>query len=83
MIDEKIRRVIVVLGMHCGGTSAITRSLQVLGIGLGDNLHPPGADNPTGFWEDRDVIAINEGLLGYLGSEYDQLHLAWSLNSNG
>jgi glycosyltransferase involved in cell wall biosynthesis len=74
------KRVIIVLGMHRGGTSAIARSLQVLGVGLGDNLYPPADDNPTGFWEDRDCIAINEELLGYVGSEYDRLGLAWNFN---
>lgn len=73
-----IKRVIVVLGMHRSGTSAITRSLQVLGVGLGDNLHPAGFDNPKGFWEDRDCIAINEELLDRLGSAYDRLGLAWN-----
>lgn len=73
-------RVIVVLGMHRSGTSALTRSLQVLGINLGDNLHLAGADNPKGFWEDKECVSINEELLGRLGSEYDQLDLAWDFN---
>jgi glycosyltransferase involved in cell wall biosynthesis len=54
--------------------------LQVLGVGLGDNLHPAGFDNPKGFWEDRDCIAINEELLDHLGSAYDRLGLSWNVN---
>ncbi|HEX5337078.1 MAG TPA: glycoside hydrolase family 99-like domain-containing protein [Gallionella sp.] len=71
------RRLVVVLGMHRSGTSAITRSLALLGVGLGRDLHPAGFDNPTGFWEDRECIAINEQLLERLGSSYDRLGRAW------
>jgi glycosyltransferase involved in cell wall biosynthesis len=74
------KRVIAVLGMHRSGTSAIARSLQTLGVGLGDNLHPAGFDNPKGFWEDRDCIAINEELLEQFGSAYDHLNLAWNID---
>ncbi len=70
-------RLIVVLGMHRSGTSAVTKSLELMGVGLGDNLHPAGFDNPKGFWEDRGCIAINDNLLSHLGSAYDRLNLAW------
>ena len=70
-------RLIVVLGMHRSGTSVITRSLQLLGVGLGDNLHPAGFDNPKGFWEDRECLVINEELLSHFDSAYDRLDLAW------
>ncbi|OQX16846.1 MAG: hypothetical protein BWK73_02610 [Thiothrix lacustris] len=70
-------RIVVVLGMHRSGTSAITKSLELLDVRLGSDLHPPGSDNPKGFWEDRECIEINENLLMYLGSAYDRLNLAW------
>ena len=76
-MDNKTQKVIVVLGMHRSGTSAITRSLELLGVGLGDNLHPAGFDNPKGFWEDLECLEINEELLCHLGSAYDRLDLAW------
>ncbi|WP_213939881.1 glycosyltransferase [Pseudomonas sp. dw_612] len=68
-----IKKIIIVLGMHRSGTSALTRALSTMGIGLGDTLHPAGVDNPTGFWEDRDVISINNKLLSRLGSAYDRV----------
>jgi O-antigen biosynthesis protein len=74
-------RVVVILGMHRAGTSALTRSLQVLGIGLGDNLYEATPENPTGYWEDRDCIAINEELIGHFGAEYDRLGLDWDIIS--
>lgn len=73
IMEPNDKKVIVVLGMHRSGTSAMTRSLQILGVGLGDNLHPAGFDNPKGFWEDQDCIAINEELLSHVGSAYDRL----------
>ncbi|MGR9086954.1 MAG: hypothetical protein ACU841_07760, partial [Gammaproteobacteria bacterium] len=67
-------QLIVVLGMHRSGTSAITRALQVLGVDLGDNLMPPAADNnEKGFWEDIDVVHFNTGLLKALDSDWHRL----------
>ncbi|MGH8329174.1 MAG: sulfotransferase family protein, partial [Pseudomonas sp.] len=67
------KKIIIVLGMHRSGTSALTRGLSTMGVTLGDSLHPAGPDNPTGFWEDSDVIAINNQLLGLLGSAHDRM----------
>ncbi len=82
MIREGKNQIFVVLGMHRSGTSAITYSLKILGIGLGENLHPAGFDNPKGFWEDRDCLAINEQLLEHFGSTYDRLDFAWDCKKN-
>ena len=71
-------RLVVVLGMHRSGTSAVTKGITLLGIPLGDDLHPPGFDNPTGFWEDQSIIEINERLLGLQNSAHDQLSFAWN-----
>lgn len=79
-MQSKRNRLVIVLGMHRSGTSAVSRGLSLLGIELGENLHPPGADNPKGFWEDREVLAINEALLARIGSAYDQLGLVgWEM----
>ncbi|GAB3394572.1 glycosyltransferase [Azotobacter armeniacus] len=68
------KHIVVVLGMHRSGTSAITRSLQVLGVELGDNLIPPNANvNAKGFWEDVDVNALNIELLAALGHDWHTL----------
>ncbi len=67
-----MQRVVVVLGMHRSGTSLVTRGLQVLRVELGDNLLGPAFDNPKGFWEDRDLLAVNEQVLDLLGSAYDR-----------
>ena len=58
---------VVVLGMHRSGTSAITRGLQVIGVDLGANLMPPANHiNEKGFFEDCDIVNINISLLNHL-----------------
>src|SRR5262245_29201963 len=56
-------RAVVVLGVGRSGTSAITRGLVALGVDLGNRLR--GATllkNPTGFYEDTDLLQINKRL---------------------
>lgn len=61
------KRVLLILGMHRSGTSATARVANLLGAELGSDLVPPGQDNPEGFWEHAEVVAINEDLLRGLG----------------
>ncbi|HXE67117.1 MAG TPA: glycosyltransferase [Rhodanobacteraceae bacterium] len=63
----EVRKVILVLGMHRSGTSAVTRCLNLLGAEVGNKLLPPAEDNRSGFWEHADVVAIHEELLKDLG----------------
>lgn len=70
------QQLVVVLGMHRSGTSAITRGLQVLGVALGDNLMPAiKGNNAKGFWEDLDIVNFNEELLGAVGSTWHSLNM--------
>jgi hypothetical protein len=58
-----MKHVYVVLGMSRSGTSAIARSLKVLGIDLGDKLLAGDKRNPKGFYEDSDILyKINRGI---------------------
>lgn len=67
-----------VLGMHRSGTSAVTHFIHRLGAAIADNLLEPMAGvNAQGFWEDGDVVAINERLLAVAGQRwYDSDPLA-------
>ena len=67
------KKLVVVLGMHRSGTSTIARALKALGIELGDNLIVPGFDNPKGFWEDFDIVQLNDDVLATLDRAYDTL----------
>ena len=81
-VKVKNSKLVVVLGMHRSGTSAITRGLEVLGVNLGDNLYPAAIDNPKGFWEDNDFLGINEELLAHLDYSVDRLGLIdWQMPS--
>lgn len=51
-----MKQIYVVLGLPRSGTSAITRALQALGVGLEGNLQPARSINPKGFWEDVDIM---------------------------
>lgn len=75
MISDTKKRLILVLGMHRSGTSSVTRLLVAIGARVGEQLLPPGMDNPRGFWEDRDFVEFNERLLARLDASYDSLAL--------
>lgn len=68
-------RAVVVLGMHRSGTSVLTRALGALGVYLGENLMPGHFDNQKGFFEDREVYALNEELLEAINCRWDSLTL--------
>lgn len=64
-------RVIIVLGMHRSGTSALTRVLNLHGMELGSRMIGPGADNETGFWEHQDIVGIHDKILKALHSSWE------------
>ena len=54
------RHLLVVLGMHRSGTSALTGALAKSGAFPGTQLMPPTADNPEGYWECAPVVRLND-----------------------
>lgn len=68
------RRAFVVVGMHRSGTSAMTRTLSLLGAALPKQLMPAVADNnEVGFWEPQPVADLNDEILQALDSEWDDV----------
>ena len=66
---------ILVLGMHRSGTSMVARLLNLMGayfapegVSLGANQ-----ENPKGFWERRDLCALNEMVLQSSGADWHRL----------
>ncbi|NOX38923.1 MAG: tetratricopeptide repeat protein [Calditrichaeota bacterium] len=59
--------------MHRSGTSVLAHMLNVMGLFLGeeDELLPPAKDNPEGFWENINFIAINDAILNLLNGSWD------------
>lgn len=56
--------------MHRSGTSALARALRVLGIDIGEH-RLARKDNPKGFFENQEFVAINEALLAAQGMHWD------------
>lgn len=64
--------ILVILGMHRSGTSAVSRACNLLGADVGTHLMPPKeGNNPTGFWELEEVAHIHDELLSSLGLSWD------------
>lgn len=65
--------VVCIAGMHRSGTSLVARLLHECGAYLGESsdLMPAAPDNPDGFWENVQFLAINDGVLSELGGAWD------------
>jgi hypothetical protein len=61
--------------MHRSGTSALARGVQMLGVYLGTNFLSLRPDNPTGYWEDRNICELNERLLAIFGVKWEDAAL--------
>lgn len=73
-------RMLLVLGMHRSGTSAMAGALAQLGVEFGDRLLPASDDNPKGYFEHADIWRHDQDLLEALGSDWDDpaaLPLHW------
>lgn len=74
--DNKLpseKKLVVVLGMHRSGTSAVMKALSCVGYALGDKLMPARADNPKGFFEDSDIVELNNQMLAHIGQHWFSL----------
>lgn len=74
---------VVVLGAGRSGTSLVTRAVQAIGVDLGDRLRKGSGKNPTGFFEDRDLLEQMQRLKSLLGVRGHSVRLIepeeWSL----
>jgi hypothetical protein len=72
-----------VMGMHRSGTSALCAALNASGADFGSHLlGPMKGVNEEGFWEDSEVVAINELLLAQVGAQWysvaeEHLEIDW------
>lgn len=72
--DSARTKIVMVVGMHRSGTSALTRGLKALDVELGERLWPPNeAVNAKGFWEDMDINGLNVEMMKYLNSDWHYL----------
>jgi hypothetical protein len=61
--------------MHRSGTSALSGILQLLGFDLGADLMGPNEFNPTGYWENQQVVRLNERVLSHLGTSWSDVFM--------
>lgn len=61
--------------MHRSGTSVVTHLINRMGAYFGelDQEMRPSDDNPKGFWERNDIVAINEAILTLSGATWFKL----------
>jgi len=65
------RRMLLVLGMHRSGTSAVAGTLSHLGVDFSARLIAAAEDNPKGFFEHEDIWQLDQDILEKLGSQWD------------
>jgi hypothetical protein len=70
---DRTSRAIVVVGMHRSGTSAVARGLKALSVYLGSNFLDAQPENPTGYWEDKGIVELNERVLRALRLTWDDV----------
>lgn len=71
--SEQGRTALVVTGMHRSGTSAMARVLSLAGGALPERIMLPGPDNPLGFWEPWEMVALNDEILAAVDSRWDNV----------
>jgi len=69
------QRAVLVLGAGRSGTSLTARALQAVGVDLGENFKPASRKNPSGFFEDRALLALSKKLRRSLGLRPESLRL--------
>ncbi len=64
---------VCITGMHRSGTSMVANMLSTCGLYLGSEsaLVATSRDNPSGYWENRNFVSINDEILKGLGSAWD------------
>ena len=62
--------VVLVLGMHRSGTSAVSGALTKLGCGSPKTLMAAGGDNPRGYFESAAMARFHDELLQSAGSHW-------------
>ncbi|HWU03108.1 MAG TPA: hypothetical protein VN222_10250 [Novosphingobium sp.] len=58
------------MGMHRSGTSALARTVSLLGCELPRHLLGAAPAQPTGHWEPEEMWAFNDALLAQLGLDW-------------
>lgn len=61
-------KAITILGSGRCGTSMASRSINLMGVDLGEDLLKPDKTNPKGFWENKRIVVTHKEIINTLGS---------------
>jgi glycosyltransferase involved in cell wall biosynthesis len=70
-MDAAKRRVVLILGMHRSGTSAVARVVNFLGAALPKNLLAAAPGNEAGHWEPIELVSLHDRMLAEAGSKWE------------
>lgn len=72
-------QLVLVLGMHRSGTSALSGLLVQAGLNAPEDLMPASPANPRGYWESLGAVELSNRLLEQMGSHWS---CCWDLPLN-
>lgn len=67
-VPQSRRTAVLVVAMHRSGTSALSRTLNLLGCDASPNPMPADEYNASGYWESRPIYELNEKILSSGGA---------------
>ena len=70
-MDAAKRRVVLILGMHRSGTSAVARVVNLLGAALPKKLLEAAPGNEAGHWEPIELVSLHDRMLAEAGSRWE------------
>ena len=73
------RTALLIIGMHRAGTSALARVCSLRGAALPRDVLPANRGNLSGYWEPRGVTELNERILDYFDSAWNDPFAAAAL----
>lgn len=69
--QETTKPCIITLGMHRSGTSLLSGMLHALGVDLGQAIMAPNSGNPKGYFENDQVMHLNNRVMDTMGFAWD------------
>lgn len=76
------KKVVLVLGMHRSGTSALMAGIHsVLDVPLAIETNHAGKDNPKGFFENSQVVQLNDRILNSCGASWEKIGACLTLDA--
>lgn len=76
----RAKQVILILGMHRSGTSALAQIMHALGADIPSNLMPADQHNHNGYYESLSIYKLNDDMLKSAGSawnDWQQIDSGW------